>query len=307
MAAEIAWDLYRTFLGVLREGSLSGAARALGITQPTAGRHVAMLERHLGVPLFTRSPKGFEPTQAAMALRTHAQAMESTAAALVRAASGQADSVRTGTKHPVLGTVRVSVSEVLGIEVLPPMIRHLRSHHPGVHVELAITNAVQDLLRLEADIAIRTVQPLQERLVARSLGRIEFGLFAHEDYLRQWGTPQTLEDIAGHSLIGFDHPPAYVDQVLKSFKGISRDRFNVRTDSDLAQLALIRAGAGIGACQVGLALPDPTLTRVLPKAFAWKRPIWIAMHEDLRKVPRCRVTFDALVSGIQRYTASTSG
>jgi len=161
MTSNIGWELYRTFLGVLREGSLSGAARALGITQPTAGRHVAALEDALGTVLFTRSQTGLLPTEVALALRTHAEAMESTAASLERAASSQGEGVR--------GVVRVSASEVVCAEVLPPIVARLRETHPALKVELVSTNRVQDLLRREADIAVRMVRPRQEQLVARRI------------------------------------------------------------------------------------------------------------------------------------------
>ena len=161
MTSNIGWELYRSFLGVLREGSLSGAARALGITQPTAGRHVAALEKALGVVLFTRSQLGLMPTEVALALQTHAEAMESTATSLERAATSQGEGVR--------GVVRISASEVVGVEVLPPIVARLREAHPALKVELVLTNRVQDLLRREADIAVRMVRPRQEQLVALSL------------------------------------------------------------------------------------------------------------------------------------------
>ncbi|ABM47786.1 bacterial regulatory helix-turn-helix, lysR family protein [Burkholderia mallei NCTC 10247] len=151
MGSEIGWELYRSFLGVLREGSLSGAARALGLTQPTVGRHVAALEAALRVPLFTRSSSGLMPTDVALALRAHAEAMESTADALARAATSFGEDVR--------GVVRISASDVVGVEVLPPIVARLRQRHPALTVELALTNRVQDLLRREADIAVRMTRP----------------------------------------------------------------------------------------------------------------------------------------------------
>jgi DNA-binding transcriptional LysR family regulator len=179
MAADVSWDLCRSILGVLREGSLSRATRALDITQPTAGRHVAALESGLVVALFTRTQLGLVATEAALALRPHAEAMENLVASMARVASGQGTGVR--------GTVRVSASEVVGVEVLPPLLAGLRDRHPDLMVELVLSNDVQDLLHQEADIAIRMVRPNQERLVARSIGRIELGLHAHQGYLGRRG------------------------------------------------------------------------------------------------------------------------
>ncbi|UVH57303.1 LysR family transcriptional regulator [Variovorax paradoxus] len=293
MTSNIGWELYRSFLGVLREGSLSGAARALGITQPTAGRHVAALEEALGVVLFTRSQTGLLPTEVALSLRAHAEAMESTAASLERAASSQGEGVR--------GVVRVSASDVVSVEVLPPIVARLREAHPALKVELVSTNRVQDLLQREADIAVRMVRPRQEQLVARRIGNIELGFHAHENYLARHGTPRKLDELAAHALIGYDQPTAFVRNAGKSLKGFTRDTFSLRTDSDLAQLALIRAGAGIGICQVALAKRNAALVRLMPRTFSLKLDTWVTMHEDLRNSPRCRAAFDALVEGLSLY------
>lgn len=275
----------------VQEGSLSGAARQLGITQPTVGRHIAALETALGVVLFTRSPNGLLPTSLARTLRAHAETMERTAAALERAASSQGDDVR--------GVVRVSASEVVGVEVLPPILTQLRQTHPHLRVELVLTNRLSDLLQLEADIAVRMVRPSQEQLLARRIGLIEIGLHARDDYLLKHGTPLHMQDLASHSVIGFDQENAFIRSL--AIKGFERNTFACSSDSDLAQLALIRAGAGIGGCQVQLAKRDPRLRRVLPEGVALRLDTWVTMHEDLRNSPRCRVMFDALVEGLQRY------
>lgn len=292
----IGWELYRTFLGVLTEGSLSGAARAIGITQPTAGRHIAALEKALGIVLFTRSQTGLLPTDAATSLRAHAEAMESTAAAIERAASGD-----TTIGGQIKGAVRISCSDVIGVEVLPPMLASLREAHPGLKVELVLSDRVQDLLQREADIAVRMTQPKQEQLLARRIGRIEVGLHARRDYLERCGTPRNLDELAAHSLIGYDQPTPYLRQAEKSLKGMRRELFSLRADSNLAQLALIRAGAGIGMCQVPLGRRDKQLVRLMPKRFSLPLETWVTMHEDLRKSPCCRVAFDALVEGLLAY------
>lgn len=293
MASNVGWELYRSFLGVLKEGSLSGAARALGITQPTAGRHIAALEAALGVALFTRSQVGLLPTEIALALRSYAEAMESTAASLERTATSHGEGVR--------GVVRVSASDVIGVEVLPPIVTRLRDRHPDLKIELVLTDRVQDLLRLEADIAVRMVRPDQGQLVARRIGQIELGLHARKEYLSRHGEPRNLGELSGHWIIGYDQPSAFVRKAEKLLRSYSRDTFSLRTDSNLAQLALIRSGAGIGVCQVPIARRDDALIRVLAKHFSLQLETWVTMHEDLRNSPRCRATFDALVAGLQQY------
>jgi DNA-binding transcriptional LysR family regulator len=284
------WELYRSFLGVLREGSLSGAARALDVAQPTVGRHIAQLEKDLGIPLFTRSPTGLLPTDSALALQPHAQAMESNAAALERTAASQGEGIK--------GVVRITTSEVIGVEVLPPIVANLRAKHPDLTLELVLTNRVQDLLHREADIAVRMTPPRQESLVARRIGVIEIGLHATPEYLAQHGTPRTTADLAHHTLIGFDQPTAFIRNAAKSLPNIRREMFSIRTDSDLAQLALIRCGAGLGLCQVPLA---KGLVRLLPKQLSLPLETWITMHEDLRNRPSCKATFAALVEGLRRH------
>lgn len=292
----IGWELYRSFLGVLKEGSLSGAARALGVAQPTIGRHIAALEKSLGLALFTRSPTGLLPTESALALKTHAESMESTAAALERTAASQGAGVR--------GVVRITASDVIGVEVLPPVVARLRHEHPDLKIELVLTNRVQDLLRREADIAVRMTHPKQETLIARRIGRIEVGMHATRAYLAEYGVPGSVTELAHHTLIGFDQETAFIRSARKHAPLLNRDKFSLRTDSDLAQLALIRAGAGIGICQVPIAKRSDALVRVLPRQLALYLETWITMHEDLRNRPSCRVTFEALVAGLQQHVAA---
>jgi DNA-binding transcriptional LysR family regulator len=164
-----------------------------------------------------------------------------------------------------------------------------------------LSNRVHDLLQREADIAVRMTAPRQEQLVARRVGSIELGLHASPDYLARRGTPAVQDDLAAHALIGYDRPTPFVRQAAKALPGYARERFAVRTDSDVAQLALIRAGAGIGVCQVPLAVRGPPLVRVLADAFTFRLDTWVTMHEDLRASPRCRVAFDALAAGLAVY------
>jgi DNA-binding transcriptional LysR family regulator len=171
-------------------------------------------------------------------------------------------------------------------------------------VELVLTSRVQDLLQREADIAVRMTQPMQEQLIARRIGAVPLGLHAHKRYLDKHGTPASLADLAQHALIGFDEESPFVRAARKDFPLWNRDNFAVRTDSDMAQMAMIRAGCGIGVCQVNLAARDPNLMNILPDSIPLGLETWLTMHEDLRNNPRCKVTFDALVKGLQDYITS---
>lgn len=295
-ALEPSWDLYRTFLAVLTESSLSGAARTLGLTQPTVARHIDALEAAVGYDLFVRSQRGLAPTEAALELRPYAETLASTSAALLRAASGHGAAIR--------GAVRISASEVIGVEVLPPILTALRTRHPELVIELVLSNSLGDLLRREADIAVRMVEPVHDALVARHVGSITLGLHAHERYLDRQGIPSTLDDLRDHDLIGFDRETPAIRSMLKRVSGFDRAGFALKADSDLAQLAAIRAGFGIGVCQVPLATREANLVRILANGFTLDLGTWIVMHEDLKSSPRCRAVFDALVDGLGTYAGA---
>jgi len=289
MSSDPDWALYRTLLAVLEDGSLSAAARRLGLTQPTVARHVDALEAAVGADLFVRSQRGLAPTDLAVSLRPFAETMASTAAALLRTASGAIGQVE--------GTVRISASDVVGVEHLPPILAHLRRDHPAVAVELVLTDRVDNLLRRDADIAVRMTEPAQGSLLARRLPAIDLGFHARSDYLARRGTPKALTDLADHDLIGFDTETPALRGMLTHLPGIDRSSFALRADSNLAQLAAIRAGHGIGLCQSAIARRDPGMVRVLDAIVFWL-PLWIVMHEDLKTNARYRAVFDALAKGL---------
>ena len=290
----IGWDLYRSFLGVLQEGSLSAAARSLGITQPTVGRHIAALERELKLTLFVRSQTGLVPTEAARSLQSYAEQMANTASTLARVAASHGEGIG--------GVVRVTASEIVGVEVLPEIFARLRDDHPGLQLELALSNLPQDLLHREADIAVRMFRPRQAQLIAVNMGEVEVGLYATRGYLDRKGVPGALSDLSGHSLVGFDAPSDFVRQTLKLLpREFQRENYVLRSDSDLAQLAMIRAGCGIGACQRPLAARSPALVPVLADVFLFKMDVWVTMHQDLRNSRPHRAAFDGLRAGLQDY------
>ncbi|HEX8957021.1 MAG TPA: LysR family transcriptional regulator [Burkholderiaceae bacterium] len=290
---EPSWELYRTFLAVLREGSLSGAARLLGITQPTAGRHLDALEAALGIALFLRTQHGLSPSREALALRPYAEAMESAGAALLRSLAGQQGGVR--------GTVRITASEVVAVEVLPPIVTALRVQYPEMAIELVASDRMEDLLQRDADIAVRMARPSQASLVARRVGDVVLGCFAHRDYLARRGTPQALHDLAQHDLIGFDRENAFTRTVLAELPFLKRESFALRCDNSLAMMAALRAGFGVGIAQVGLARRHPDLVQLLPGQARYSLDTWVAMHEDLRQTPVCKLAFAALVDGMSKY------
>jgi DNA-binding transcriptional LysR family regulator len=290
-ASEPSWELYRSFLAVFREGSLSGAARAIHLTQPTVGRHLDALEAALGTSLFTRSQNGLRPTPAASALVPHVEAMASAAGALRRAASGEALGER--------GAVRVTAPEIMGVEVLPPMLASFREAHPGIEVELVLSNRTADLARREADIAVRTVKPTQATLVARKLGIARIRPHAHPRYLQAHGTPRTLEAFRSHPIIGFDTAASTRALPQTPFE-ITRDLFAFRSDSDIAQYAALKAGFGVGFAQVGMAKRDGLVPLVVD-GLEFEIGVWLVMHKDTKSSRRVRLLFEHLAGELKGY------
>ncbi|MBV8593179.1 MAG: LysR family transcriptional regulator [Caulobacteraceae bacterium] len=296
MASDPDWSHYRAFLAVLDGGSLTAAGRALGLTQPTLGRQIQTLETALGgAPLFTKSVSGLRPTAAALALEPHARTMAAAAAALVRTAAGRADDDA--------GVIRVTSSEMIGAEILPGLLRTFRDDHPRVDFELSLSNTVEDLLRREADIAVRTARPTQQALVARRATRVRLKLYATRGYLARHGAPRTIEDTAGHALIGFDRQAPRFGAADIAADLLRPEIFALRTDNDLGALAALRAGFGIGACQETIAARSPDLVEVLPGALDLDLDVWVAMHEDLKADPRLRALFDHLVTGLAAFAS----
>jgi DNA-binding transcriptional LysR family regulator len=298
MAEKMDWTLVRSFLAVARLGSLSAAARATGLTQPTIGRHIEQLEQDLDVALFSRSNAGLIPTETASNLVPHAEAMETAMSALVRASEAGGDLIAPE------GTVRITTSEIMGLNAVPPILKTLRFTYPKIVFELALNNRADDLLRRAADIAVRMGRPKQEGLVARKIGDVFLRFHAHRAYIEQFGSPRNMQDLADFHLIGFDRDDHSARTVVAGSFPVARDLFAFRCDNDAAQLAALKAGLGIGLVQSAIAKLDPDLIPVLPEQVSLKLECWLAVHEDQKNQPAIRVTFNALADGLAKWVAS---
>ena len=284
------WNLVRSFLAVLEHGSLLGAARALQSSQPTMGRHVAELEAQLGTVLFERTGRGLQPTATALRLAESARAMEAGAHALARGVSG----AQAGAS----GTVRISASQPVACLLLPPLLLRMRQALPDIQVELVASNEVSNLLRREADIALRMVQPDQSSLVARRIGSVALGAYAHRDYLRRRGTPRQPTDLLAHELVGNDRN----EDILRGFAAlghpVGREQFAFRTDDLMAYWQAVRAGLGIGFVAHYMARTDPEVLPVLPQLAVPPLPIWLTVHREIRTSARIRAVYDFLAEAV---------
>lgn len=286
------WSLVRSFLAVLEQGSLLGAARQLKSSQPTIGRHMAELETQLGLNLFDRTWRGLIPTEAALRLADSARAMQLGADQLARSA--------TGSDHSTSGTVRITASQPVACFVLPPLLTQMRLILPDIQVELVSSNSMSNLLKREADIAVRMVQPEQASIVAKKVGKIVLRACAHPDYLRRCGVPQQPSDLLGHELIGGDHN----EVILKGFASlgfsVTREQFAFRTDDLIAVWQAVRAGLGIGFVSEHLIRTDSAIVPLLPKLKIEPLPVWLAVHKDIRTNKRIRAVYDFLASALPR-------
>lgn len=292
------WTLVRSFLAVLDAGSLMGAARALGAQQPTLSRHLAELEAQLGTPLFERTGRGVLPTAAALAIADSARQMQAGAEQLARGLHKS--------REATSGTVRITTSEVAACWLLPPLLAQLQQAEPGIQVELVASDRLSNLLRREADIAVRMVRPAQQSLVARKLGEVAIVAAAHESYLQRAGTPRQPEDLLRHRLIGFDRD----DSIRRGFATMGHElppaAFTLRTDHQLTYGRLVAAGAGIGFVAAYCVRQWPGVRAVLPQLKVPSLPCWLAVHREIRGSALVRRVYDFLAEALPAALDSRS-
>lgn len=286
------WTLVRSFLAALEQGSLLGAARVIKASQPTIGRHIAELESQLGVVLFERTGRGLLPTDMALRLADAARAMEAGAHQMARSVSG-ADGA-------VSGTVRITASQPVACYLLPPLLAQMRLALPEVQVELVASNVVSNLLRREADIAVRMVQPDQATLVAKRVGKVSLSACAHQDYLRRRGLPRQPTDLLAHELVGADRN----EDILKGFAAlgypVTREHFAFRTDDLIASWEAVRNGLGVGFMADYLIRTDSAIVPLLPMLKIPPLPVWLTVHREIRTSRRIRAVYDFLAQAIPK-------
>jgi DNA-binding transcriptional LysR family regulator len=279
------WDDVRFFLAVARAGSLSGAARMLGVGHVTVGRRITLLEKRLGVTLLHRTPDGFAVTAAGDAVLRRCVAMENAALDLERVAAGR-DSLAAG-------SIRLTATEALAQRVIAPAIAELRKRHPDLRVDLAVGVRSLDIARREADLAVRVGRPSGSGLVCRKLGDVGYSLYASLGYVAQYRTPQRGKGLAGHHLITFTGAPAATSPFFMN-ESLEGARIALRCDNPLIQMQAAANGIGIAelACFLGDACAD--LVRIWPDEPPGLRSAWLVMHEDLRRSARIRVASSAI-------------
>lgn len=289
------WTRVQTFLAVAEAGSLSGAARQLGLSQPTLGRQIRMLEDALGVTLFTRQPRGLALTEAGAELLPSARSMQDAARGFALTAAGRVEAVA--------GTVRITASDVVALKVLPEILAEIRRKEPDIEIEIAPSDRSANLLFREADIALRMYRPDQLDIVTRHLGDVTLGLYGARSYFDRRGRPTTLDDIRTHDLIGYDRDETLIRGMRALGLPVDRHWFGLRCDDHNVLWELVRAGCGLCFAQIPLADADPTVEQVLPELPLPTLPIWLTAHEAMRRTPRIRRVWDLLAEGLAGYLA----
>lgn len=282
------WNRARAFLVTAEEGSLSAAAKALGMAQPTLGRQVDALEEELGVILFERLGRGLSLTPSGHELLSHVRSMGEAASQMSLAATGRSEALE--------GSICITATEVTAIYDLAPIIAKLRKIHPGVEVEVAASDDSKDLRRREADIAMRNYRPKENDLVARKIGEEVAMLYASADYIEKYGVPNKLRDLRNHKFVGFDGSDEMVKQLSSIGLEISDDNITVRAGNHMVHWELTKAGVGIGIMPERVGDLEPKVRSIMPSFRKMVYPVWLVAHRELHTSRRIRTVFDFIAS-----------
>jgi DNA-binding transcriptional LysR family regulator len=292
------WALWRSFAAVVADGSLSAAARRIGYSQPTLGRHIEALEQQLGVTLFDRTLQGLKPTETALRLYQSVSAAEEKLA--------EAALVAEGSTGALEGTVRITASTVVANYMLPALLRPIRQEFPAIALEIVASDSAENLLLRESDIAVRMFRPTQLELIAKKIGELPIVATAHQSYLGAHGTPATPDDLYTHDLIGFDRSDLLIAGAKSLGFELKRSNFVIRTDSQTALWEMMKAGLGLGFAQLGLVRDTHGMRELLPMIVPPPLEVWLTTHRELFLSPRIRAIYDRLATALQAYIARTS-
>jgi len=293
----VSWVWLRSFVAVVGTGSLTAAARVVKATQPTIGRHIRALEKQLGETLFERRPDGLVPTVRGTEIYERAVAVD-------EAVTGLTSSIASPASE-VAGVVRITSSLNFTVELLPPLVAQILRENPLLQIELIAADEVRNLLRREADVAVRLVRPTQGDVIATKVGEVTLGLYAHRDYLARRGTPRSPGQLSTHDLIGYQDADATLGRLAQLGLAVKAEQVRLCSENLMTLVAALRAGCGIGVCDVWLADRHPELQRVMPRIDVAQWPVWVAAHDDLHRSRRLRLVFDGLCQQLRQALSAT--
>ncbi len=291
------WNDLRYFLAVCRAGTLVGAARSLRVRHSTVGRRVEALEAALGVSLFMRAPEGFVLTKAGSEIVPFAEEAERAVVAAERRVAG-------GDKR-IDGIVRVATSESFS-GFLMRWLPELKAQHPTLTVEVLSGNASLDLMRREADLAIRFMETTQADLICKRLCDAGWSLYASETYLAREGTPKKPTDLVRHDIVSFDETMAQSPGAIWLEEHRAGARIVVRCNSLISALNASIAGMGVAVLPCFLAETEPSLRRLTDEVLA-TRAIWVVFHPDVAQIRRVRTVIDFVSTIVAREATMFRG
>ena len=280
------WNQAKAFLLTAQTGSLSAAAQLMQVSQPTLSRQVSALEASLGVVLFERVGRGLSLTPSGQELLEHVEQMSQAADQFMLTATGQSDQLA--------GEVCITATDVLAYFVLPPLVAKLRQVEPGIHIEVIASNTASDLLRREADIAVRSFRPTQPDLVAKKLTDVEAFLYATPAYLGALNNPTTFSGFAQADFIGFVNNTPYLEALNEMGFGLNENNFPVVCENHLIHWELTKQGVGVGVMPAQVGNSEPLVKRILPNLPGHKSELWLVAHREVRTSRRVRRVFDFL-------------
>ncbi len=276
----INWNLIHSFLAVVENGSLLGAARSLGVSQPKLTRDIQSLEAQTKLNLFKRTNKGLNLTSSGKSLVESAQKMNKFALKFNRQVQGSSTEIT--------GNVRISANEIIGLYLLPAVIASFRQLHPSVTIDVLITNKVSSLSKRDADIALRMFRPTQLDLVINRLPDMELGFFAHEKYIQKNGAFSSIEDFKNFTIIGYDESMEFINGAAASGYVLKRDDFKLRTDNLIMQINLAKQGAGIIVTHKKIMQSIKYMQEIKTDISLPIMPFWIVCHADTQYNARIR-------------------
>lgn len=286
----LSWDDYRFFLAVARCGSLSAAARALSVTQPTVGRRIDQMENELKVKLFERTEAGFSMTEAGEAALNFVEAMD-------REAEAAGNCLARFLNRPK-EVVRIATTLNLATCWLTEKLAAFKTTNPNVRLAIRVGIQRADVSRYKADIALRMGNPGDEQLFGRRIGQVNCGLYASQTYLDDHGLPEKLQDLAFHSVIDSEGEIENLPQVAALRETIQDSDIDFGADNTTVQMAAVRNGLGIAPLPCFMADPVPNFVRILPNLFDVPVDLWLLVNRDLKETGPVRRTYDFIARAI---------
>ena len=291
MNADFNWNRAKAFLKTAETGSLSAAAKALNMTQPTLGRQVTALEEELGVALFERVGRGLELTPNGRQLLEYVRQMAQSADQLMLSASGQSEHIA--------GNITITATDVMAFHQLPPLLVQLRREEPELSIQVIASNSASDLLRREADIAVRSFRPTEDELIGVKLRDEQAGLYASREYLKHLGNPVSPTDFQQAEFLGFTDNQRYLDTLNEWGFNLNESHFSMTCESLIIHWQLVLAGAGVGVMVDVIGDADPRVNRVCPDLPPFTSELWLVTHRELNTSRRVRRVFDFLVDQLR--------